>query len=61
MKLQVNTAGAWKAVVEFHDDRRVEVIKALHMLDTALGSSAKWCLVDAAGKREWLDMPEVKP
>jgi hypothetical protein len=60
VKLQVNTNGAWKMVVEFDPERRAEVIKALHSLDTALGPGAKWCLVDEKGEREWLEMPQVQ-
>lgn len=61
MKLQVNTSGAWKAVVEFEPERRTDVLKALHALDQALGAGAKWCLVHENGEREWLKFPEVKP
>lgn len=54
MKLQVNTAGSWKDVIEFDAARRWEVIDATRMLSLALGHSAKFALVDDNGKREWL-------
>jgi hypothetical protein len=56
VKLQVNTAGAWKALVEFDAERRAEVVRALHRLDSALGCGAKWSLVNDDGEREWLQM-----
>ena len=55
MKLQVNTNGAWKNVVEFDAARRTEVIEALQVLRDALREDdPKWCLLSDSGKREWL-------
>lgn len=54
MKLQVNTKGAWRDVVEFDEARRAEVLAALVELMHALGKVAKWCLVRDDGSREWL-------
>lgn len=59
MKLQVNTAGSWKAIVDFDSDRREEVVRALHRLDSALGPGAKWSLVHDDGKREWLQLAKL--
>jgi hypothetical protein len=55
MKLQVNTAGAWKNLAEFDELRRWEVEQAIKALDEALGDGKpKWCVVDDNGKRQWL-------
>jgi len=55
MKLQINTSGAWRNVVDFPDERRDAVLRALPELARAIGDeNARWCIVDAAGKRDWL-------
>jgi hypothetical protein len=55
MKLQVNTAGAWKNVVDFPEQRREEVLAALSELRLALREDdPKWSVVDDKGRREWL-------
>lgn len=54
MKLQVNTAGSWKNVVEFEAKDRAAVQAAAGLLARILGASAKWCIVDDFGHREWL-------
>lgn len=56
MKLQVNTSGSWKTIVEFEDSRRAEVLQALHVLDSALGPGAKWCFLKDDGSRDWLKL-----
>lgn len=55
MKLQVNTAGAWKDVCDVPIDRYAEVRAAAVALGDIMGRSARFCIVDDAGKREWLD------
>lgn len=56
MKLQVNTAGAWKDVLVFDVARAREVIEALRVLNVALGQDQpKWCLVNDSGARKWLE------
>lgn len=55
MKLQINTSGAWRNVVDFQADRRDAVLRALPELARAVGDdNARWCVVDDAGKRDWL-------
>ena len=55
MKLQVNTSGAWRNVVDFPDERRDAVLHALPELARAIDDdNARWCIVDADGKRDWL-------
>lgn len=55
MKLQVNTSGAWKTVLDFPEHRREEVLEALSQLRLALREDdPKWCVVRDNGKREWL-------
>ena len=58
MKLQVNTAGAWKDVVTFDALRTNDVVAALEPLAIVLGPEVKWCLVsDDNSKRNWLPHP----
>lgn len=52
--LQINTAGAWKNVVQFDESQREGVLDGLKGLAQALGPKVTWCLVDENGKREWL-------
>ena len=54
MKLQINTSGSWKNVVEFDARRKAEVVKAVENLADILGDSATWCIVHDGGRREWL-------
>ena len=54
MKLQVNTSGAWKNVLDFDKSRLDQVRKAIDVLAAAIGHTAKWCIVDDNGKRQWL-------
>jgi hypothetical protein len=55
MKLQVNTSGAWKNVVEFQPERRAEIIEALQVLrDVLREDDPKWSLLSENGSREWL-------
>lgn len=54
MKLQLNTNGAWKHVVDFPAERRDEVLHATIVFARVLGSSTKWSFVRDDGKREWL-------
>lgn len=60
MKLQVNTSGAWRNVVDFPAERRDAVLRALPELARAIGDgNARWSIVDdtdrsGSGKREWL-------
>lgn len=57
MKLQVNTAGAWKHILDFDQARREEVLVALRVLADAIGPDrAKWSFVDDKGKRQWLEV-----
>lgn len=57
MKLQVNTSGAWKNVVEFDAARRDEVLKALRVLQSALGQTVRWSILHDNGlTREWLKL-----
>lgn len=57
MKLQINTAGSWKNVVEFDARRKTEVVKAVENLAGVLGDSASWCILHDNGHREWLRFP----
>jgi hypothetical protein len=52
--LQINTAGAWKNLVQFDDAEREEVLTGLKGLAQALGDRASWCLLHDDGHREWL-------
>lgn len=54
MKLQLNTNGAWKHVVDFPAERREEILHATIVFARVLGSSIKWSIVHDDGKREWL-------
>lgn len=54
MKLQVNTAGAWRNVIEFTPAQALKVLQAVKILQTALGDRAKWCVLHDDGQREWL-------
>lgn len=57
MKLQVNTAGAWKHILDFDKSRREEVLTAVRVLADAIGKDrAKWSFVDDKGNRQWLEM-----
>lgn len=57
MKLQLNTAGAWKHLVDFDQSRREEVLVALRVLADALGpNNPQWSFVDDKGEREWLEV-----
>lgn len=57
MKLQVNTNGAWKHLVDFDQSRREEVLTAVRVLADALGpSNPKWSFVDDKGERQWLEV-----
>lgn len=53
MKLQVNTSGAWRNVCEFGSDRYAEVKRAVEYI--APLTDADWCIVDSAGRREWIN------
>ena len=59
MKLQINTSGAWRNVVEFDAARKAEVVRAARILGGILGDSASWSIVRDDGKREWLG--DVEP
>lgn len=52
MKLQINTNGAWRDVIEFQDDRKAEVMKAVDNLAGILGNSASWSVLHDGGRRE---------
>jgi hypothetical protein len=54
MKLQVNTSGAWRNVVDFDKSRLDEVRRAVNVMAAAINYSAKWCVVDDKGNRQWL-------
>lgn len=54
LTLQVNTSGAWKNIVQFHEAARDEVLVGLKGLAQALGDDVTWCLVHGDGHREWL-------
>lgn len=49
MKLQVNTAGAWKDVCHFDTARKAEVAKAVSQLAGIVGVSAKWSVLHDNG------------
>lgn len=57
MKLQVNTAGAWKDVCHFDTARKAEVAKAVSQLAGIVGVGAKWSVLHDNGKREWIGLP----
>ena len=59
MKLQINTSGSWKTVVEFDASRKAEVRRAVLILGEILGEDASWCIVDDNGKRQWIDSNET--
>lgn len=61
MKLQVNTSGAWRNVVDFDKARKQEVVDAVRSLDAALGERVKWCLVQDDDSREWLNLRAPRP
>ncbi|HEY4294540.1 hypothetical protein [Luteibacter sp.] len=54
LMLQLNTSGAWRNMVQFEVDRRDEVLRATHIFAGVLGKGAKWSILHADGKREWL-------
>lgn len=54
MKLQVNTSGAWKTVVDFDESRREEVIAAAQRLAEAADEEIRWSVLHDNEKREWL-------
>jgi hypothetical protein len=55
MKLQINTSGAWRNVVEFEADRCEAVLDALPEFARAINEDrARWCIVDDHGSRHWL-------
>lgn len=54
MKLQINTSGAWKNVVEFDAARTHEVEDAAASLARALGG-AKLAVLDDDGTRRYLN------
>lgn len=55
MKLQCNAKGAWRDVIEFSDADRQRVVEAVAVLIEA-APDIGWCLLDDAGKREWLEV-----
>lgn len=57
MKLQVNTAGAWKDVCHFEAARKAEVAKAVAQLASIAGVKATWSVLHDNGKREWIGLP----
>lgn len=54
MKLQINTSGSWRNVVEFDADRAPEVEDAAAALSRAAGG-LKLAVVDDAGQRRTLN------
>lgn len=57
MKLQINTSGAWRNVVEFDIQWRAALLEALVPFALALnktGRPAQWCILHDDGHREWL-------
>lgn len=54
MKLQINTSGAWKNMVEFDADRAHEVEDAAAALSRAAGG-LKLAVVDDQGERRFLN------
>ena len=53
MKLEINTAGAWKTVCEFDAGRLREVLDAVEIL-AAVVPDANWSVRDDNGVRRWL-------
>lgn len=54
MKLQVNTKGAWRQVLDFGAEQLAAVIEGLVPLARALGSDVRWSVVHDDGHRVWL-------
>lgn len=57
MKLQINTSGAWRNVIEFDIQWRSALLEALVPFARELaktGTPATWCIVHDDGHREWL-------
>lgn len=54
MRLQVNTSGAWRNVVDFPADRRDDVLRGVVILARVMGTTAKWSFLMENGRREWL-------
>lgn len=58
IKLQLNNSGAWKSVLEFHDDHAEKVkslVEDLSIFDVRGWGKTKWRLVDDADvvKASW--------
>lgn len=54
LTLQINTKGGWRNVLDFHADKRDDVIAGLKSLANILGDTAKWSVLHEDGRREWL-------
>lgn len=57
MKLEINTAGAWKTVCEFDAGRLREVLDAVEIL-AAVVPDANWSVRDDNGVRRWLHISD---
>lgn len=56
MKLQINTAGAWRDVCRIRDSEAMNVTVAAVMLARAI-AGARFAIVDDDGKRRWFSGP----
>jgi hypothetical protein len=54
LTLQLNTSGAWRNVMQFAAESRDDVLRATHIFAGVLGKGAKWSILHADGRREWL-------
>lgn len=53
MKLEINTRGAWRTVLEFDEQDLSRVLDAVDSFSAAF-PSAKWSLRDNSGQRRWI-------
>lgn len=60
MKLEINTAGAWKTVCEFDAGRLREVLDAVEIF-AAVVPDANWSVRDDNGVRRWLHISDGLP
>ncbi|ULU26618.1 hypothetical protein DYST_03564 [Dyella terrae] len=54
LTLQINTAGSWRHVTDFAEEKLNDVLAGLKGLAQGLGADVKWSILNRAGQRQFL-------
>ena len=54
LRLQINTRGAWRDLLQFRPEHRADVLRATKLLGGILGDEIQWCMVQEDGRHQRL-------